>query len=570
VSSINATKTSTRPSTKAILGGTPQASVATVSKTKGEHLNWMGGRSWDPKDPILQLQIAAASSFFGEPQYYHDPTAPKRKKVAPATHHHYNLSEADVGRLRTLLNCIDPQEWRDLKPAARMVAAVMAALDHDVEATLKLAVELRQVHHIRVTPQVIMVHAALHPAQSGTGLLTKYAPQIVSRIDEVATQYAYYLSLGNGHTPPKSLKRNWARALTGATEYQLAKYRLEGRMVSLADVVNICHAKGPFIDKLMKGDLKLGAAGRQTWESIRSDGGSWADAAKVMGHMALLRNLRNLGDARALNAETLAKLVAGAAKGKQLPFRYVSAYKAVEHLAQPQLLDAIEECLDISIANMPHLPGRVASLSDNSGSAWGAMQSSMGTMPIATIGNLMGILTAKCADEGHVGVFGDRLTMLPVRKRSSVFDTLQKVERAGKATGMSTENGIWLFWKDAIEKKQHWDTVFIYSDMQAGHGGLYGTERHRGSGYRVAGKSCTWPGRESYIDVPMLIDLYRRKVNPKVHVALVQTAGYQDTLVPEQYDRTYIMGGWSAQVVKYVATMQQLRDGVPSNNPPAQ
>ena len=103
----------------------------------------------------------------------------------------------------------------------------------------------------------------------------------------------------------------------------------------------------------------------------------------------------------------------------------------------------------------------------------------------------------------------------------------------------------------AIRKREHWDTVFVFSDMQAGHGGLYGTNANAYKDYR-------WGGKSNYIDVPRLIARYRQKVNPQVNVFLVQVAGYQDTIIPEFYERTYILGGWSDGLLRFAAAMAAL------------
>jgi hypothetical protein len=87
--------------------------------------------------------------------------------------------------------------------------------------------------------------------------------------------------------------------------------------------------------------------------------------------------------------------------------------------------------------------------------------------------------------------------------------------------------------------------------MQAGHGGLYGKDPNEYRDYR-------WPGNSRYIDVPALIAAYRRKVNPDVRVFLVQVAGYADTIVPEFYDKTFILGGWSDGVLRFAAQMAGL------------
>ena len=521
------------------------------ARTQDAHLNWMGGPSYFLKNPVATLRLAASSSFFGEPMYYHEDKADKRPRRPGRTPYRATLTDEDRSRLRELLHGADPQEWRALTPKQVMERAIDAALDFDPEATLQEAVRLRQEAHIRATPQVILVRAAQHAKVKGTGLVTKYAPHIISRADEPAIGLAYQLA-EYGRPVPNSLKKAWKARLETFDAYQLAKYRMENRIVKTTDVVSLVHAKSEAIDRLMKDELR---ATGETWEAIVSAEGStretWEKALEQMGHMALLRNLRNLLEKDVPANKFLSKLIVGAATGKQLPFRYYSAYKAVEKLAKPNVADALETCLEAVMGNLPHFAGRVASLCDNSGSAWGTAASSLGTMRIAEIANLTGVLTGRAADEGHVGVFGDRLEMFPVRKRDSVFRMVDQIGKAGQAIGGGTENGIWLFWDKAIRERQHWDHVFVYSDMQAGHGGLFGTNP---SDYA----NFLWPNGGRYIDVPKLIATYRAQVNPNVMVYLVQVAGYTDTIMPEFYERTYIMGGWGEGLLRFAAQMAGL------------
>ena len=512
------------------------------------HLNWMGGPSYDVNDPLLRLRMVASSCFFGEPMYYQRDKSDTRKvKHNPQ----WRLTDVDVVYLRETLNALDPQAWRNLSPAELMEQAIDEALNHDPVATLAEAVRLRNEAYIRVTPQVILVRAANHPETRGTGLVRQYAPQIIKRADEPATGLAYQLAR-YGKPIPNALKRAWRDALERFSEYELAKYRLENRTIKTVDVVNLVHPKSEAVHKLTNGELTVT---NRTWEGIISTNGStqatWSEALEVMGHMALLRNMRNLLENEIAPSRFTDKLIEGAKNGKQLPFRYYSAYRVLRDTAPPDVLDAIETAMMESMTNLPTFNGRVMSLCDNSGSARGTTTSSMGKMQIATIANLTAILTAMRADDGHIGVFGDHLETMTVRKRSSVFDVLDEAEHRGNAVGGGTENGIWLFWDEAIREKQHWDSVFVYSDMQAGHGGLYGTDHKAYSAY-------AWPGRERYIDVPSLIATYRREVNPDVQVFLVQVAGYADTIIPEFYDRTYILGGWSDSVLRFADTMIQM------------
>ena len=90
--------------------------------------------------------------------------------------------------------------------------------------------------------------------------------------------------------------------------------------------------------------------------------------------------------------------------------------------------------------------------------------------------------------------------------------------------------------------------------MQCGHGDLYGVDGE------IEYKDYIWPrsGYSDYIDVPKLIKEYRRTVNPNVMVYLIQTAGYKDILVPEMFDRTFILGGWSSNIPSFAAKMSEI------------
>ncbi len=217
------------------------------------------------------------------------------------------------------------------------------------------------------------------------------------------------------------------------------------------------------------------------------------------------------------------------------------------------MLDAIEECLSVSVGALPKLPGRSLILADNSGSTRGTAVSELSTMTVANIGNLMAVLTGMVSEEGVAGVFGDRIAYQSIRKQASIMDQTLQLNNMGNGVGGSTENGIWLALDEAIKTGTHWDNIFIYSDQQAGHGGLYGTNQ---SAYR----NYAWPNRNRYIDVPSLVTTYREKVNPKVNVFMVQIASYEDTLFPENYYRTFIIGGWSGAIIKFAKRMIDVAD----------
>ena len=500
--------------------------------------NFMGGNSYKIS-PLQTLKIVAASSIFGEPQYYRD-----------------GIKSPDLIKNRdTLLEYgILSEIVRDSKSSADVFThAIDAALDYDFKGTLDLATELRTMFFMRLNPAVIFIRASVHPKRAefndaNPGYMKTVGKSIALRPDDLTNQFEYFMYVNKSKNKLSSIvKRTWAEKLGEYSRYQLNKYK--GK--SLIDLVRISHAWNNDIDELMKtGSIKVEES-EKTWETLRSSGKTWKEILESINvpHMALLRNLRGIfKEIEDLDVakSVVVKLVDGVQTGKQFPFRYWSAYKAIEKENDINhkglLLDGLENCMDVSVLNMPKLDGRTICLSDNSGSSWGQLNSEYGSVYAAEIANLSSLITGKQSDEGEIGLFGDRLIVEPVSKRNGLLSQLNDVnsiEREYGKLGGSTENGIWIFFNESISNKKHYDNIFIYSDMQAGHGGLYGNDPSEYSEFRHNG------GR--HIDVLALAQKYRKEVNPKVNLFSVQVAGYDNTVLPENLYRGAILAGWTGK-----------------------
>lgn len=519
--------------------------------------NYMGGGSYE-LDPVQTLKMVSASSIFGEPQYYRDGDSGEG----------YLLRDG-LFQVHPLMRNYALLDWQFQGKTTSQVMETLIdwALDYDFGAVLEWAATLRKDYLMRLNPQVIMVRAAMHPkraafTQEHPGVFAKINDMVMSRADEPASQLAYYLGKhGSKGSIPNILKRSWAQRIGRMTPYELFKYRNRG--LGLVDTIRISHASGTYVDELMRTGTVQVESHSQTWEAMRSSGKSWREifSTAKLGHMALLRNLRGIFteiNDPAFCETVLKQLKKGVPGGKQFPFRYQSAMEAIQDCRvhhRPQIMAALEECMDIACANMPKLPGRTMCLSDNSGSAWGCFNSEYGSVTVASIDNLSSVITARNSDEGYVGVFGDRLSEIPVDKRNGILSQAKNADCQGRTMGMGTENGVWLFFDKAIRCKEHWDNIFIYSDMQAGHGGLYGVNPAEYQEYRVNG---------NYIDVALLIDTYRQQVNPKVNVYCVQTAGYNNVLIPENGYRTTVLYGWTGKELVYADAMNRFWDEVDS------
>jgi len=263
--------------------------------------------------------------------------------------------------------------------------------------------------------------------------------------------------------------------------------------------------------------------------------------------MALLRNFSGIFLTRMdpdFCREYLDKLKRGVVDGKQFPFRYYSAWRAVKEKCfradiSQMILKALEECVDLSVQNLPRLRGRTMCLSDNSGSAWGGFTSEYGSVTVAVIDNLSSAITAARSDEGDVGKFGSLLRVFPVREDDHMLELCNVISKDKyNDVGGQTEGGIWEFFYQIIWKKEHWDNIFIYPDQQAGHGCLYGTDDQIAL-YQRLGYGCGQ--NDGYLDVYALVELYRKTVNLRVNVFSVQTAGYTNAVMPEYAYRTCIL-----------------------------
>lgn len=531
---------------------------ATVLQKDKVVKNFMDGESYT-YSPLATLKMISASSIFGEPSYYRDGGIGKRST-------RYSARGNEIWS-KLLDYIIIPKEYNGKSTTEIMTEAIDASLDYDYEGTLNWAVELRTVYNIRLNPQIIMVRAAIHPKRKEFTANNKVNfrfinCQVMQRADEPMVQIAYYLFINNGkkNNIPNILKRSWSDKLSSLKPYAINKYK--NAEIGMINAVRICHANSENINELMStGDIQVSNS-ETTWEQMRSAGKDWMYILENcnISHMALIRNLRNIFSEInnvAIADAVIAELKRGVLHGKQFPFRYYSAYKAIRDSNvhhKDILLDALEDCVDISIANMPQLSGKTICLTDNSGSAWGTIPTEYGSVTIAEIDNLSSILTAKCSDEGYVGVFGDRLKIIPISKNDKVLRKLSEINKIGKEIGMNTEGGIWTFFQKATKNKDKFNNIFIYSDMQAGHGELYGTSTQQQE-YRHAGCSCGM-----YINVFQCLLNYRRQVNKNVNMFSVQTAGYDNSVLPEYAYRTSMMSGWTGKEAMFAKMLIDIWD----------
>ena len=536
-------------------------------------MNHMGMQNFTLSS-ISQLKIFVTSWFLGEPTYY--TSSGDNKKDFAQLNKLKNVNIEEIEKLY-LIQKKNHETTLDL-----FKKIITQALDEDFEGVLKLAVEGRNSYNMRSGPVAIIFYAAMHSQRKIFNAqnplkFREYTDQVIKIPTDAWFLFELYQkTYQNKNKFPTILKKCISKHLEKIEKYQMKKYLHKAHLIDLIRITHPRSSKNKIIEEVVKtGDL-LVDDNEQTWEKLRSEKKSWKEIITILNtlpHMALLRNLvgiaKDTNDPEYLNNIIVPMLKKGVKYGKQLPFRYMTCYEEVGKLEDNSckkiLLDGVSNCIEIAMENFPILEGKTLCLVDNSGSAHGSFPSQYGVQSIAKIGNLSGVMTAKqCTGKGVVGVFGDRLVMIDIDKNKNVLDQVNQIHKEGKEVGRSTENGIWVFFKESfeeatnlkpgtdIELMDRWfDNIMIYSDQQAGCGGLYGSNPKEYSEYVVANK---------YVNVLKLIEKYRKLVNPKVNIYSVQIAGYNNSLVPEILYRTHLLTGWNGNECKYAYEMNKLMD----------
>ena len=370
-------------------------------------------------------------------------------------------------------------------------------------------------------------------------------------------------------------------------------------LANLVDLIRITHPKpNETITELVKTGKVEVSDDEQTWEKLRSAKKTWQEinAQIRLPHMALLRNLRNIIEEYAIREDLVAakedvvelaeRLVRGVKNGKQFPFRYFTAYKMLQggkseqtrrcgkHKAPSDenetmsefktiVLEGLNRCVLESVECIPPMKGRVDCLSDNSGSSRSTLTSEYGSVRVFEIANLSAILTAyRSTEGGSVWIFGDRLIEYVVTKEKPILKQLEEVNAIGDTVGGGTETGVWLFWEKCILEHRHLDTVFIYSDMQAGTGGLY-VDGQQIAPLKQMGAAVDGG---SHVDVLKLVEIYRTRVFSKVNVFSVQVAGYDNSILPDIIYRGAVLSGWTGKEAKLAYEMSELWDQIEWSN----
>jgi len=310
---------------------------------------------------------------------------------------------------------------------------------------------------------------------SGQEWSKDFYDKVVVRVDDMTEIMSYYLENKTDKMKPKfpnSLKKGFASAFNRFDNYQIAKYKSEGKEVKLVDIVNLVHpvpntSNRESLSKLIAGDLKS----TDTWESKLSKAGqdasneeelnqlksdAWGEllTTKKIGYFALLRNLRNIINQApqfvGLACDMLVdeKLIKSS---RILPFRFSTAYEEISKLGSSSdvrmVMTALHQALDISAINVPKFDGETLVVLDVSGSMSGRP---------SEIASLFGAMLSK-ANNCDVMTFATSASY----KAYNPMDSILTIRNGFRFSGGGTN------FKDIFLKaNKKYERVIILSDMQ--------------------------------------------------------------------------------------------------------
>lgn len=426
----------------------------------------------------------------------------------------------------------------------------------------KLAVYTRTEMHLRSVPLLLVV--ALAKVHSGDGLVARTVEHVVQRADEIMELLMCYQLL----TPSEGRKKlgklshqiqsGLQRAFNKFDEYQFAKYNRNNLEVKLRDALFIVHPKAKddaqqaIFDKIVEDKLtvpytwetELSALGQEKYDNEQDRKEAfrrkWEEliGSKKVGYMALLRNLRNMlasGVSPVLMDQVCTYLSSpqNVLKSKQLPFRYLSAYReidGIDNVSTTMVLSALEDAMKASAGNISGFDEDTRTLvaCDVSGSMWSPV-SPRSKVRLFDIGIVLAMLFKNRCKQVVTGIFGTEWKVFNY-PNGNILPAITEMERHEGEVGYSTNGYKVVEW--LLNNHIVMDKVLIFTDCEM------------------------WNSYGSGKTFAQLWSQYK-KMAPKAQLYLFDLAGYGQMPLRIRQDGIFLIGGWSDRIFDVISDLQK-------------
>ena len=323
------------------------------------------------------------------------------------------------------------------------------------EKVVDIAIEAREKMKLRHVPLLIVREMAR--LDTHKKFVEATLSRVIQRPDELTEFLAIYWK-DKKQPLSAQVKKGLAAAFTKFNEYQLAKYN-RADAIKLRDVLFLCHAKPK--DKEQGGlwkrlvDKKLQTP--DTWEVALSGGVDKKEAFErllkegKLGALALLRNLRNMSEAKvdetvifgALNKMNIERV---------LPFRFITAARYA-----PQWEDKLEIAMMKCLSSVEKLSGKTILLIDVSGSMDSTL-SNRSEVNRRDVASGLGILAREIFD-CQIITFSNKCVLIPARHGFALRDAIENSqEHRNTYLGQAIQ---------LINEKFDYDRIIVITDEQS-------------------------------------------------------------------------------------------------------
>ncbi len=455
---------------------------------------------------------------------------------------------------QVLSTFVEPKFYSDRNQVEQELRnSVVSVAMKDPEFVLKLAAYARNVMNLRSVPMFILNEFANNGFSAPDS--RKYVTACIQRVDDITELLG--LSIHSRlHDPAKRFKTKKASmlilkgvspAFNKFDEYQFGKYNRDGE-VKLKDALFMAHPvpkdkeQQALFDKIATDSL----ATPETWEVAISGKGaskeSWEAIIPKMGYMALLRNLQNFLK-HGVNIEPVLNILKNPVaikKSRQYPFRFYSAYKALNNNTDHKsvedkykALNALESAISTSIENFPKIPGKSLVLVDVSGSmSWQNISAKSSVTP-ADIAGLFGAMASTICESSDVIVFATDFGRVRLNNSMGVLEKMTEISRANVGGGTEAHRPM----AHARTNKQKYDRIFLFSDMQ-----------------------CYEHSRSNINSFAREFVLYQTEVNKDAYLYSFDLTGYGTSVVPEHNKNVLLLAGFSEKLFEFIPAFETERE----------
>lgn len=471
----------------------------------------------------------------------------KASRVFDAVNHEgtpVKLDSVGVQLRRAVMSCLlwEDQHYESGESIANRIVALARQVDPAVVAAL--AIEARTVFNLRHVPLLLLTVLAETGRGRRDSLVRNTVEAVIQRADEPAELVALWWK--DGKRPiPAQFKKGIAAAFQKFDQYQLSKYN-RGDNVKMRDVMLLTHAKpatigmGEVYAKIINKEFypaqtKSSGYGvartygaysdlesPDTWEVNLSGGADKKETFERMlregklGYLALLRNLRNMVEAKVDRKLAVNALMARKGADRVFPFRFFAAAQYA-----PSFAREINDAFLKEMQNAPKLAGHTVVIVDTSGSMYHTKVSAKSEFNRIDAGaSLASILREVC---DSVSVYATGTTTMPV-------PNYQGIPLAEKIHHMTRETG-----GGGIYTKQCMDYVFA-REGKVDRVVIFTDEQDCGGGGADSPSNAKIIGRHNY---------------------MINVGSYQTSI---SYGPWTKIAGFSEAVVRYMQAMEGLSD----------